>query len=326
MRWPVPDRFDDAAPMLLPALRTPTAPPNAWLTALDDEAAALARQPFAPFVDRLLTLDLPEVRLFVQRAHLDRWGVGLDAAWAAAIANLPETATVAPLDGTPGAWAVGGDGVDSARLARPGWLEGLRGIVTGAPIAFIPDARTLWIVGADDDQALQATLTRAWDRWNEAGTPISPVPCSGGPLPSPWRPPTDHPLVHRVGVAARFLAGSAYRAQQQPLAAWLLERGDPTWVSPYTLIRHRTGRVVSFAHWPDGPTLLPEVDLVALGPPGDGALDGQTTLPLTALRALGVVGPPEPGLAPPRMRVERHPDLSRLQGLAVDPRAHVPDI
>jgi hypothetical protein len=325
MAWAPPDRWDDAAPRLVPLLRPPTSPANAWLAALDDADGALVRVRVAPFVDAVLALDLPDVRLFVRESHLATWGVDRGTAWAAAIAALAPTGAPIPLDGTPGVWAAPAeDGLPSSRLAAPDRVRLPAGGM-GSPVAFLPDAGALWLVDADDGAALQAALTRAWDRWNEAGTPISPVPYAllGGRA-APWEPPADHPLVHRVGVAARFLAGAEYRTQQQPLAGWLLERGDPTWVAPYSLIRHRTGRVVSFACWPDGPTLLPRVDLVVLGPPDDGAVDRYPVVPWTALRALGVLGDPEPGLAPDRVRVERHPAAASLRGLTVDPRAWSP--
>lgn len=118
----------------------------------------------------------------------------------------------------------------------------------------------------------------------------------------------------------RFGAGHEYRRQQGPLAAFLAARGVPDLVAPYSLIRHKTGRVTSFAHWPDGPTLLPRVDLVILGNPG--GLDSGPAVPWSTLREGGHLPDPEPLLAPPRWRVSARPDPATLA--SVDPTTHQP--
>jgi len=387
MHLPLPPTLAEAAASLIPAIRPPTAPPNAWLVALDRAEAALVRAPLAPLLDALVVLDLPELRLFINQGHADRWGATGAQLLAAALDGLPEP-EVAPSELADGVLTVHAGALPpSALLATPGFLDRFAERVRGTPIALCPSADRLWVVGSQAGLPLQLAIEAAFRAWNEASTPVSPVPyvaarpatAHPGPRPqpgeldadpsaaqgparkpattrltgpigtpetqpsstysprthpalaplvtplAPWRPGPDHPLVHKAGVARRFFAGQTYRDQASALAAWILDKQDPTWVAPLSLIRHRGGRVVSFCAWPDGPTLLPPVDLVVLGPPGPDALNQAPAVPWQALVALGVIGAPEPGLIPPRYRVERHPDLSRCRGLAVDPRAYDPD-
>lgn len=327
MDLPLPERWTEAASSVVPVLRPPTSPANAWLVGLDRHEAQLLRRPLAPFLDVLAVLDLPELRLFLNRGHLDRWEVSEGEVFAAALHNLPPADGLRPWPEADGVWCLDEpDGQASARLALPGWLGAFEGKVRGRPVAVAPDARTLWVSGTEAGLPLQRMIERAWDQFHSAGTPVSPAPLTAGPggRAVPWRPGPDHPLVHKIDAAARFQAGAEYRTQQSPLEQWLVDHDQPTYLSSYHLLRHRGGRVVSFACWPDGPTLLPEVDLVYLGPPGEGLLERGPTVPLAALRAVGVVGAPEPLLAPPRTLVERHPDLQSLTNLAVDPRRWSP--
>lgn len=326
MDVPLPERWAQAAPNVLPALRPPTAPPNAWLVGLDRVDAQLVRRPLVPFVDVVLTLDLPELRLFLNRGHLDRWQATPQSAFEAALKNVAPTGDLRPWPEADGVWALHTqDGQPTARLALPGWLRAFRDQVRGDPVAVAPDATTLWVSGTESGLPLQRMLARAFERYHSAGSPISPAPIvHGADGLAPWHPPAGHPLVHQVGAAHRFLAGHEYRAQQDSLERWLLDHDQPTYPASYHLLRHRDGRVVSFACWPDGPTLLPHVDLVYLGPPGDDLFERGPTVPSDDLRALGLLGEPEPLLAPWRYRLGTHPAADRLRDRTVDPRTWIP--
>ncbi|TVQ87235.1 MAG: hypothetical protein EA397_18120 [Deltaproteobacteria bacterium] len=327
MDLPVPKTWSEAAEAVIPLLRPPTSPANAWLVGLDKREAQLLRRPLAPFLDVVIALDLPELRLFVNRGHLEAWRVPEAEVFAAALHNLPPPKDLSPWPEADGVWALEEpDGQASARLALPGWLRALSDKMRGQPVAVAPDARTLWVSGTEAGLPLQRMIERAWERYHSAGTPVSPTPLTLGPRGAlePWRPGPGQPLVHKIDAAARFQAGAEYRNQQAPLEAWLLDHDQPTYLASYHLLRHQGGRVASFACWPDGPTLLPEVDLVYLGPPGEGLLERGPTLPMAALRAVGVIGAPEPLLAPPRTLVAHHPDLRHLRNLAVDPRRWSP--
>lgn len=324
---PLPDDWAGAAPHLLPVLRGPTSPANAWEAALDNAEAVLVRRPFAPFLDIVVVLDLPELRLFVNQGHLDRWDAPADAAVDAALRNLPPADGLRPWDEADGVWQIGAtDGYASSRLALPGFLKAFEGKVRGAPVAVVPDPHTLLVGGADGGLPTEALLAAGWNTFHEAGTPISCAPYTlreGGVVP--WRPGPEHPLVHRVDACHRFLAGHEYRRQHAALEDWLRQHGVADYLTPYSLLRHKSGRVTSLAVWPDGPTLLPAVDLVALGNPGPDLLDTALIVPLAALVQHGLLPSPEPALSPPRFRLGHHGEaLSILAPHRVDPRAWSP--
>src|SRR5687768_2920498 len=76
-----PESWDDARELLLPVLRPVTVP------AKGDPL----RRPVSPFLHELVVVDLPELRLFVEPAHVRRWGVRPDEVFGAAAQNLPPT-------------------------------------------------------------------------------------------------------------------------------------------------------------------------------------------------------------------------------------------
>lgn len=323
MDLPLPETWAEARGHLLPVLRGPTSPAQAWEVGLRRADARGIRQPLTPFLDIAVVLDLPELRLFLQAGHLYTWGASPAAAFTAALENLPPSTGLQPWE-VDGVWTLEAtDGYASSRLALPGWLAAFEGRVRGRPLAVVPDAHTILVGGTEGGLPTEALLSHAWNRFHSAGTPVSPGPITldADGLLTPWRPPLDHPLVHRVQACHRFGAGHEYRRQQRPLADFLLGRGVPDWVADFSLMRHPSGRVVSFAHWPDGPTLLPRVDLVVLGDPG--ALDAGPAVPWSELVDAGVLGEPEPFLRPPRWRLTRRPALDAFAG--VDPRSFQPD-
>ncbi|MFK7928304.1 MAG: hypothetical protein AB8H79_08940 [Myxococcota bacterium] len=321
----LPDRWSDAAPQLLPVLRGPTSPANAWTAALDREDAVSVRQPIVDNLDIAVVLDLPELRLFVNRSHLNAWGASEAAVLQQALQNVPPTTGLEPWD-IPGIWSLNaGDGYDSSRVALPGWLAAFRDRVSGTPVAVVPDARTLLITGSEAGEATQALISEGWNRFHSAGTPVCLAPLSvddNGEL-TPWLPSLSHPLVHRVQACHRFFAAHEYRRQQDPLERWLFDRRDPHYLAEISMLRHKTGRVVTFAVLPKGPTLLPKVDLVVLGPVGSRNLADHPCVPWRELVEAGVITEPEPGLRPERFRVADYPATWR--GLAtVDPAAYQP--
>ena len=322
----MPERWAGAAGHVLPVLRGPTSPASAWEAGLDNADAQLVRRSFAPFLDVVAVLDLPELRLFVNAGHVDRWQIDDESVLDEAIANLPPTDGLQPWPEADGVWQLAsGDGYESSRLALPRWLAAFSGKVPGRPVAVAPDAHTLLVSGSEAGLPLEALLHAGFNGFHQAGTPVSPAPYTiddGGRV-IPWQPRRDHPLVHRVDACHRFLAGHEYRRQQGPLDAWLREHASPLFLSTFTLVRHKSGRVVSLACWPDGPSLLPQVDLVVLGEPGPDMLDRAPTVTWESLVLAGVVDAPEPAVAPVRYRVGRHPgSLGQLP--RVNPRAWEP--
>jgi len=323
MDLPIPETWAEAAKHVLPVLRGPTSPPNAWLAALDNAEAVLVRRPVSPFLHVCVVLDLPRVRLYVNQGHLDRWKVDADEVVRVALDNLPPATGLQPWE-LDGAWTLdSGDGYAASRLALPGWLAAFEDKVRGQPFAVVPDVDTILVTGTGSGLVAEAVLKQAWERFHAAGTPISPIPITvgAGGRPVPWTPPLDHALVHWVHTCQRFGAGHEYRRQQDALEQWLVDHEIADYLATYNILRRKGGRVTSFAYWPDGPTLLPQVDLVVLGPPG--SLDESSVVPWSELVDNRIIDEPEPGVHPPRYRVRKHPILRSLP--SVDPREYQPD-
>jgi hypothetical protein len=322
----LPASWRDAAPHVLPVLRGPTSPAKAWEAGLDNADAQLIRRPLAPFLDVAVVLDLPRLRLFLNAGHTARWEIGDQAVLDAALSNLPPTTGLTPWPEADGVWQLtAGDGYESSRLALPRWLAAFADQVAGHPVAVAPDAHTLLVTGTDAGLPLEAVLHAGFNRFHEAGTPVSPAPYTvdGRGRLVPWHPPRDHPLVHRIDACHRFLAGHEYRRQQDVLHGWLRARDSPLYLSVFTMLRHKSGRVVTLACWPDGPTLLPQVDLVLLGEPGPDLLDRAPAYTWRDLVDSGVIGDAEPLLAPVRHAVGRHPPRGALPD-RVNARTWVP--
>jgi len=314
----VPERFSEAAPLLLPALRAPTSPPGAWERRLENPEMALLRRPFAPCLDICLILDLPEVRRFVHHGHLRRWGIAEDTAFFTAMSNLPPNTGLTPWPEAAGVWQLDArDGHVTSRLVLPGFLRSFAGRVPGRPVALVPDVQTLLIVGEDAGFALRRALDWTEARFQEAGTPISAAAYTADDAGViPWIPADTHPLRQVAATRHRLHAGHEYRRQHAALVAWLAERGAPDVVAPYSLLK-RGDSTVSFACWQDGPTLLPAVDFVVAGAPSQ-ALSARW-FPWSTLLDRGVLQDPEPDLAPVRYRVGRYPDDFRQGPVTMDP-------
>ncbi|MFT7520856.1 MAG: hypothetical protein ACI9MC_003007 [Kiritimatiellia bacterium] len=325
MQLDLPQTWSVAQRNVLPVLRGNTSPANAWHAALGNEDAMLVRQPWAPFIDIVAVLDLPDLRLFINGTHLRLWGVQESHVLAAARENVQPTQGLKPWTEAKGVWQLAtGDGYESSRLSLPGWLAAFRDQVPGDPVAVIPDARTLLVCGTESGLPLDRMLHYSWSRFHEVGNPISPAPYTLNDAGSviPWQPSEAHRLVHRVDACHAFLAGHEYRQQQHPFAEWLKEHDIHRFLAPFSMVRHRSGRVVTFTCWPDMPSLLPKTDLVYLGSPGPGTFDDGLTVTWVDLVLHGIIEEPEPALTPARFGVLRHPEqLAALRAIAVDARS-----
>jgi hypothetical protein len=268
--------------------------------------AELLRRPLAPFLDVCVVLDLPGVRRFVNRGHARAWGVPDGELYARALHNLPVGDGLRRWSRADRVWAwESQDGTAAARLAHPGFLRSLADHVRGRVVAFVPDIDHLWVCGEDEGLPLDRAADEAAERFAAAPIPVSPAGYTvRGNQVVPWIPPADHPLYLAAATQHRLLAGHEYRRQHGPLQAWMNERNSPDYLAPFSLMRYQTGRTVSFACWPDGPTLLPFVEYVVLGNPQE--VHHAPWLPWHTLLGSGAAVP-EPDLAPVRYRVGRYP-------------------
>ncbi len=303
----VADSWAEALPHVLPVIRGATSPTGAWRRELLKPEAALVRQAIGPALDVLVVLDLPDVRVYITVEHLRAWGVSNAEVLNAALGNLPPTDGLRPWT-VDGVWHLeASDGYGSSRLVLPGWLAAFSEKVRGRPIALVPDGRTILITGADSGLPFEAALRTAWDQFHAAGNPVSLIPWTideSGVL-IPFEPPLDHPLVHRIHACQRMTLGHEYRRQDEDFALWEELHGEDVKCATYTLLRHASGRVVSFARVGELPCLIPWVDLVVFGESDN--LSEAKAVRFQDLRDCGSIGPAIPGLSPNWWPVTRAP-------------------
>jgi hypothetical protein len=308
MKLPIPPLWRDAAPALLLALRRSTDPPQAWLAALEDPVNAPLRDRVAPLLDRVLMLDLPELRVAIRPAHLAQWGVTPAEAWATARTNLSDRSgrigVPAPIAERPGVWEIRGPG-SAALLTLPGWLNAFAGSVAGEPIAVAPDDRCVWVTGTENRDEHEALTAWATDRWRQEPHPISPLFYrADGRALIPWEPEGNPALLHHHRDLRCKFAGGEYAAQSRPLEAWLANEGRPERVAPLAGIRRGSGALTSWTSWAGGPALLPAADLVYLGDPNGRVPAADGMLPWSRLPELGVEVQPAGLPGPERYRVD----------------------
>lgn len=155
---PLPDRFEHAAPDLLPVVR-----------AADRVAEHLLTEPLAPGLVVAVAWDTPELRRLLPKDVPRRWRVPAEALFLEARGNLyPEQAIVPRGQGFEVAT---GDGYESSRLALPGWLGAFSTRLGGTPVAFVPHARALWVCSEATAPSWAEAARLAWQR---EGEPISP--------------------------------------------------------------------------------------------------------------------------------------------------------
>jgi hypothetical protein len=264
----LPVSFDEARPLLLPVLRRVTEPPRAWVAGRADPDSRVVRRAVLPFLHELITIDLPEVRLFVNEGHLKRWGVTADAARAAAHATLrPHASDGLQQRAEYGLWQLAsGDGLETSRLVLPGWLAAFEGQVEGRPVAIAPASRVLLVGGDGREPEVERLLALADQVFRTAQQPVSPVPFTvddDGTLRA-LSLPDDHPSAAALQGARRLLAAYEYAAQRDQL---IDEPGLPARPLQVQLVRHATsGRAWTVCRWSsdDAQVLLPQTDRVVL--------------------------------------------------------------
>ncbi len=269
MDIPLPASWAEARGQLLPVLRRISDPPNAARAARTSPDNTLIGRPFAPMITQRVVLDLPDLRLYLNRAHLAAWGVNEDVAFGMAIENLRHGAAQGlGLEPQWGLWQLAsGDGYDSSRLMLPTWLDAFRDQVQGDPVAIIPAARVLLVGGRDNPGQLAALVDVADRAFRGAGAPLSPMLYTPNKdaIPVPLVLPDDHILAPRLHGARRLLEAYEYAEQRDDL------NDDPETDGIFARVAmHRkpdTGKAWTLAMWQPTSevTWLPKADRVKIG-------------------------------------------------------------
>ena len=203
-----PASWRDAAPLLMPAVRTAS-----WANPLIStaEAGALTAVPFgkplAPFVKVMCAIDSEHSMAFATAADLSEWGVTDDEALRTASANLARMPCPVRRNGRRGPVAVvqGPDGYISSWLAAPAALARVAADLGGSVIAVAVTRDQLILIDAGHPEAAVRMLEPTLGHYQAAARPLSPVPylVSEAGI-EPWTPPAGRP-------------GQADRRQGRPL-------------------------------------------------------------------------------------------------------------
>jgi hypothetical protein len=314
---PTPADWREAAPRLLPAVRTAS-----WASALvrPSGAGASAAVPFgrplAPFVKVLCAIDSEHSISFATAADLARWGVSDDEALRTAAANLARMPCQVRRNGPNGpvGLVLGPDGYASSWLAAPAALARVAAGIGSSVIAVAAERDQLILIDAGHPDAAARMLEPTLEHYQTAARQLSPVPylVSEAGI-EPWIPPPGHPARPAVDKAACHLAAVEYGQQTDMLKSHLAATGEDVHVARHTLMRRPDGSLWSWATWARQVTngLLPRVDVLAFADnedPGAQFAVGWDD----ALRIAGHALQEEPSCDPPRWRHHGWPDDGTL--------------
>jgi len=264
---PRPANWRDAAPLLMPAVRTAS-----WVNSMTStaEAGALAAVPFgkplAPFVKVLCAIDSEHSMSFATAADLAAWGVSDDEALRTASANLARMPCQVRRGG-PVAQVLGPDGYVSSWLAAPAALARIAADIGDSVIAVAATRDQLLLIDAGHLEATARMLEPTLEHYQTATRQLSPVPylVSEAGI-EPWTPPPGHPARPVVDKAACYLAAVEYGQQQAMLEEHLAKTGEDAHVAKHTLMQSPDGHLWSYATWVKQVTngLLPRADVLML--------------------------------------------------------------
>lgn len=317
--WVVPDSWTAARRSLMPAVRTRSEAEFMRLTRELEHEKAEAPVGKAVVGDLFahLCVDAESMIVSVAARFLEEWGVSLDEAWDAAIANLrgrsePRWSQIAPGVFRSDWW----DNYDTSRVLLTDLISRLP--VLGRPVALLPERDVLIVAGDGDDQTLALAARAAAEAIGAAVRQLSAdaIVLDGDawstfPLPAAA---AVHLARHRLEIR-----GAQYESSKHMIDRVLKAEGEDVLV-PSTMLMNRKDGSASLlvATWPKGTvTLLPEVDYVAMQ---DGA--GVVLVPWKVLREVGIVATPETRWWPPRYRVQNYPasaGMSTLRSSSLKP-------
>lgn len=306
IEWP--GSWNEALPRLRPVLKPSTytlgSPPD----------LLLSRRVF-PLVDELVAVDLPTHRDIVSWETIDKWGVDPATVFAAARSNLATiTQHADPSKGRATQRLVdrGGQYVTSW-LLDPGWLASHLGRFGCAPVAFVPDVDTLYVVPSDDPDLLANHFRKVEEQYAHTSRFLSPqaytVDDRGAVVTYDYVQPEDTGSARArcVHIAKEYAAQSSWLIRQYELDGVRSEVSTATVRT--TPFGPRT--VTIWDH--DVDCTLPQTDLVAF------CRDGFPPFYVQFEDVLSITGiQPVRGLDPARFRLPTWPPEDLVERL----RAH----
>lgn len=325
---PHPASWHDAAPLLMPAVRTPSwANATASMTLARPPARVPFGKPLAPFVKLLCAIDFEHSMSFATSADLSTWGVTDDEALRTASANLTREPCQVSRHG-PTAQVTGPDGYASSWLAVPAALATIAADISGTVVAVAVARDQLMLIDAEHPEVSTRMLELALEQYQTSARQLSPVPylISDAGI-EPWTPPTSHPASPIVDKAAHYLAAVEYDHQQAMLDELFVKTGEDVYVATLTMMRRQDGSLWSWTTWVKQVTngLLPRADVLMLtdnnNPDTHIAIRWDD-----AVRIAGHSLQEEAGYDPPRWRHRGWPDddtMASLRTQAIPALSHL---
>lgn len=165
-----PGEWHDALPRLRPVLKPST------YTLGSPSGLLLSRRVF-PLIDELVAVDMATHRSVVSWSTIDKWGVDPATVFAAGRSNLATiTEHADPTKGRAIQRLVdsAGSRYFTSWLLDPGWLESHRGRMGCAPVAFVPDVDTVYVVPSDDPALLAKHFDMVEEHYVHTSRSLSP--------------------------------------------------------------------------------------------------------------------------------------------------------
>ncbi|KJV31316.1 hypothetical protein [Luteibacter yeojuensis] len=255
-----------------------------------------------------LVVDSEHATRSANRATLEKCGLGLDAAFAQALANLRERTDDAGMQRHGNVWTSSWHDVfDASRLLLTDMIHRLP--VRGAPVAAIPTRNHLFVTGSLDDEGIAAMASVAADVLENDTRPLSEqllVLRDGTWYPYEGALPSA--TAARLTMA-RYKRLDGIHADQKALLEKIHEKeGEDVFVASFRAVQDTTtGEISSSGQWTRGvATLLPHADYLRLWcKERHEMMDVPWAAAAELIPALTT---PEPALSPRRYRVSVFPD------------------
>ncbi|SNT25429.1 hypothetical protein SAMN05421642_11237 [Rhodococcoides kyotonense] len=304
-----PGSWDAALPRLRPVLK-----PSTYTLGAPPPGLLVSRRVF-PLVDELVAVDTPGRRTIVSWETISEWGVDPATVFSAARSNLATiTVHADPTKGRAVQRLVdSGNSYFTSWLLDPGWLASHRNRFGCAPVAFVPDVDTIFVVPSDDPDILARHFALVEQQYTHTARGLSPqaytVDDDGTIVTFDAVQPdsVDAARARCVHIAREYDAQSDWLRSQYGLD------GTPGVVGNVTVTTTPFGpRTVTI--WDEGADcLLPQTDLVAFCSRSSDTFYVQFE---DVARITGIV--PTPGIEPGRFHVTAWPDAGTVEQL----RAH----
>jgi hypothetical protein len=263
----IPTDFASAKPGLMPAIRD-----AAYFNIMQlmqrkdgkaDPGMEVVTKPLVGGLVVALAYDTERNITSINHESLEKWGVSLEQAFAAAKDNLWEKTDPGQVAGQGGVyWSQWGDSYDSSRLLLTELIYRLS--VDGDPVAFVPNRNELWLTGSNNSSGLAAILRDGTESHFNRGHPLSPdlyVLLDG--TWKVWVP--EDPSLRDAWMKIKRRRDAIDYSQQQELLNAIHERENvDLFVASYKIYERKDGLAYSACVWTKGvDSSLPRAENIA---------------------------------------------------------------